>query len=104
MTAPWVVDTNVGGVANEKIDEDTRSPECILACVKFLTALIRSGCIALDSGWEIITEYKHILNSTGEPGIGDVFLKWVLTNQANSNRCRQVDIEEIEISGPACRF
>ena len=58
---------------------------------------MKSGRITLDFGWEIISEYKHDLRSTGEPGIGDAFLKWVLTNYANIDRCHQVDIREVSI-------
>lgn len=92
MNTAKIVDTNVGGIANDDIDESTRDPECIRACVIFLADLMRSGNIVLDFGWEIINEYKHILRSTGEPGIGDAFLKWVLNNQENPDRCHRVDI------------
>ena len=45
----------------------------------------------------IISEYKNKLSQTGQPGIGDAFLKWVLTNQANPNRCQTAKITETGI-------
>jgi hypothetical protein len=30
--------------------------------------------------------------SIGQPGVGDAFLKWVLTNQANPQRCEVVEL------------
>jgi hypothetical protein len=98
MTERRVVDTNVGIVANDKIGGvGSRPPECVRACVELLGDIMRYGCVALDLNWEIIGEYKHELRSTGEPGIGDAFLKWILTNYANPNRCHQVEIRATTI-------
>jgi hypothetical protein len=84
---PCVVDTNVPLTANGGED-----PMCKLACVEALTALMRSGHIVIDDQFRIIKEYMHKLSPSGEPGIGDAFLKWVLTNQANPSRCTRVEI------------
>jgi hypothetical protein len=97
MTDPWVVDTNVGIVANDRKAEGAHLPESVLECVRFLIALTKSGRVAIDAGREIIREYQHLMRSTGEPGVGDAFLKWVLTNQTNHNRCRIVDITGIVV-------
>jgi hypothetical protein len=97
MSEEWVVDTNVGIVANERVEDGPHLPESGLACSRFLAGIIHSGRVAVDDDWEIIGEYRHRMRSTGEPGIGDAFLKWVLTNQANPARCRAVDITEIAI-------
>lgn len=97
MNSHHIVDTNVGIVANGRINENTRSAECVAACVQFLGDLMSSGQVVVDAKWEIISEYRHMLNSTGQPGVGDAFLKWVLTNQANSERCLFVNTDGIGV-------
>jgi hypothetical protein len=90
MTAPvdpCVVDTNVPLTANG--GEDL---VCQLACVEALKALMRSGHIVIDDKFRIIKEYMNKLSQSGQPGVGDAFLKWVLTNQANPARCTQVEL------------
>jgi len=86
-----VVDTNVPIVANGK-----RSPqaslECVATCARRLDALMKTGKLVLDDGWLILNEYKKHLRSSGQPGPGDAFLKWVLTNRRNPNRCELVTI------------
>ena len=82
----FVVDTNVPKVANgdEWLE---KAPQCVLACVTQLTQIKESDRIALDHGWAIASEYKRKLRESGEPGAGDAFLKWVLTNMYNPERC-----------------
>jgi hypothetical protein len=48
--------------------------------------------LVLDDGWRIIGEYRNKLSPTGQPGLGDRFLKWVLTNWASPERCERVTI------------
>ncbi len=84
-----IVDTNVPLAANFEADV---SDKCILTCVKHLKEIMENGCIALDEQWRILCEYMHKLSSSGQPGVGDAFLKWVLTNQANQDRCTLVTI------------
>jgi len=84
-----LVDTNVPLAANLQADV---SGECLLECVRYLKEIMENGCLALDDQWRILGEYMHKLNSCGQPGIGDAFLKWVLTNQANPERCTLVAI------------
>jgi hypothetical protein len=91
MIDPHVVDTNVPIVANNRA-ENTRGAGCVAASARFLAELMKSGVVVIDADWEILRAYMARLLSKGEPGIGDAFLKWVLTNQANPARCRQVDI------------
>ena len=90
MTRPVVVDTNVPLTANEKADA---SPECVLACVDALVEIMTDKqSIAIDDGWRILNEYKRRLSSSGQPGVGDQFLKWGLTKLANPSRCIQIPI------------
>lgn len=85
-----IIDTNVPVVANGKSPQ--ASPECILNCVKQLNKVKQSGKFVLDDNWLILQEYKNNLRSTGQPGVGDAFLKWVLTNYTNPLRCEMVRI------------
>ena len=86
---PAVVDTNVAAVANAR---DSHDPACVVACVDFLQALRASGTIVLDDEWHILREYESNLSSSGQPGFGDAFLKWVHNHQANAIRCMHVHI------------
>jgi len=85
-----VVDTNVPIVANGVAEQ--ASPECVSACAVRLRELTDSGKLVLDDGWRIMTEYTGHLHSEGQPGPGDAFLKWVLTNYRNPDRCELVRI------------
>jgi hypothetical protein len=85
-----VIDTNVPVVANGKSSQ--ASPECIINCVKRLNVVKQRGKLVLDDNWLILQEYKNNLRSTGQPGVGDAFLKWVLTNYTNPQRCEMVRI------------
>jgi len=92
----YVVDTNVAIVANEKSEQ--ASTDCKLSCINKIKEFNNNQHIlVLDNLWLIISEYKNKLSQIGEPGIGDAFLKWVLTNQANPNRCQTVKITKTGI-------
>jgi len=94
-----IVDTNVPVVANGASGQ--ASPICVLACVQHLNEIISHGRIVLDDGWRILREYMHNLHSVGQPGVGDAFLKWVLTNQANLEKCERVSITPIDPDDPS---
>lgn len=56
MSEPWVIDTNVGVVANDRIEDEPnppRLPQSISACTVFLRDVMRAGGIAVDDAWEI---------------------------------------------------
>lgn len=84
-----VVDTNVAVVANGSAEA---GPDCVRRCTLALRALTKSGRIAVDDRWRIINEYRANLSESGQPGPGDVFLKWLLTNWQNPERCCLVTI------------
>lgn len=96
MTAR-VVDTNVLGTANRAASQ--ASPQCVLACVKQLRDVEGEGTLVLDDGWRVIKEYQQLASSNGQPGVGDAFLKWVLTNHANPARCELVRLTPDAITG-----
>lgn len=87
---PAIVDTNVLMVANGTAEQV--SVECRQKAIQLLNRLRREGILVLDNQWEIVQEYKRNVSPSGQPGVGDAFLKWVLTNLKNSERCRLVPI------------
>lgn len=87
--APLVVDTNVALVANGKAEA---TPGCVSACTAALLELMRAGHLVLDDRFHILSEYRKKLSSTGQPGLGDAFLKWVYTNRTNPDCCTCVRI------------
>ncbi len=80
-----LIDTNVPLVANKKSEQ--ASVACVLNCIRRLQQALESDVLVLDDGWHILGEYQHKLHSSGQPGPGDAFLKWVLTNRSNPARC-----------------
>ena len=89
-----VIDTNVIIVANGR-DSPHASLQCVRACRDYLESVRESGAIVIDDAHLIINEYKNKVSPTGQPGVGDAFFKWLLTNLANPNRCCQVHIHQL---------
>ena len=88
-----VVDTNVAVVANGQSPQ--ASPNCVAICINRLERIIRGEeKLALDDKWIILGEYLRNLRSSGEPGAGDDFLRWVLANK--NQRCDLVPITPID--------
>ena len=85
-----IVDTNVPIVANRCAPQ--ASVWCVAICSEKLAEIREEHTLVLDDGWHILGEYMHNLCSEGQPGPGDAFLKWVLTNRANPERCELVPI------------
>lgn len=90
-----VVDTNVPLVAN---GFSHASEDCVEICVDRLEQ-ITNGEIklavdyqALDDQRHIIDEYRNKLNPSGQPGVGDAFLKWVEIYWTNPDLCDLVEI------------
>jgi hypothetical protein len=87
-----VIDTNVLLVANEQHKDI--SPEGVIACVKRLEQLRKSGCIVVDDRHEILREYGLKTQPNTGNRVGDAFLKWLLQNLGNSQLVTQVHIEK----------
>jgi hypothetical protein len=86
----FVVDTNVPVVANHRAEQ--ASPRCVLACVAALEEVHERGLVVLDDERRVLKEYMDNLSMSGQPGVGDYFMKWVWENQAVSERCEQITI------------
>ena len=93
----FVIDTNVAIVANGKTPQAGRA--CELACIRVLVELRRTGIVVLDMGMQILSEYMKRLSMSGQPGLGDAFMKWVWQVQADSSHCELVMISPHEQRG-----
>lgn len=87
-----VVDTNVLLVANDQHSDV--SPGCVIACVEVLQHLRSKGCIVIDDGYEILSEYRQKTKPNTGNRVGDAFLKWLLQNSGNSRYVAQVQINK----------
>lgn len=92
MTHPdrVAIDTNVLVAANAR---DTHaSAECVAGSARFLAHAAQHCVVLLDSTWQIVGEYRHKCNASGQPGPGDRFLLHLLRTRADPRRVRMVDI------------
>lgn len=93
-TASCLVDTNVPKIANQHLDIKAipdNMLECVLACVERIQAIIDGKMrLVLDEGGDIFDEYRRQLSISGQPGIGDKFMKWIHDNQWAS--CDRVNV------------
>lgn len=85
-----IVDTNVAVVANQRDTHATTN--CIRACVNRLDLIRKEQIAVFDDKGLILREYRRQLRSEGQPGVGDQFYLWVLSNLANPQRCEFVSI------------
>lgn len=97
MTLPThaVVDTNVATTANDR--NEGASADCRAACAQALHHMMTQGHVYIDDGGEgrqsaIVDEYRRNLSARGEPGPGDVFLKWLLSHEWSPKRVTRVPI------------
>jgi len=79
-----LIDTNVPITANLSLAPQDISDEltgCVLVCVEAIEHVVKNGGLVLDAGEEIFTEYRNNLSMSGQPGVGDRFMKWVHDNR-----------------------
>lgn len=78
----FAVDTNVLIVANGRPDSPGRGREpsigCRRAAIGFLEDLRDRGRAVVDLEGKIVAEYRRHLNPSGQPGVGDRFLRTIL--------------------------
>lgn len=82
----FAIDTNVAISANGR---DTHAElKCQLRCLEFLQEIASSRSkmvVVLDEGGKIIKEYGQHLNYHGQPGVGDLFYKFLHDNMYHDN-------------------
>lgn len=96
MTKPVVIDTNVLVTAE---GGPNASRSCTERCQQRLSEVTKSGCVALDSGWQIMKEYQANLSTSRQPGAGFGFLKWLQNNRLAPERCLWIPITAHEQRG-----
>lgn len=85
-----VIDTNVAMTAN---GANPGAPaDCVAASARALQSVMKGGHVFIDDGGRILEEYRGNLNPRGEPGPGDLFLKWLLTHEWGGSRVTRVAI------------
>lgn len=93
-----VIETNVALVASGLCD--TAAPGCVISCIEVIRAVLDDQTVlTLDDGDQILAEYAKKLSASGEPRVGDKFLKWVYINQYNPSRCQRVGVYPIDADG-----
>lgn len=84
---PCLVDTNVAIVANGKSEQANDS--LVEQCIDALLEVTQNGGLVVDDGDRIVGEYRQNLSLSGQPGTGDLFMKWVHDHQWNADWCEQ---------------
>jgi len=59
-----------------------------------LEHLRQRGCVVLDDGYEILSEYSQKTKPNTGNRVGDAFLKWLFQNSGNSHSVAQVQINK----------
>ena len=98
LPSKCLFDTNVPKNANLAIEPDDIPDEltaCVLACVEVVEHVVKKGGLVVDSGEEIFDEYRNNLSMSGQPGVGDRFMKWVHDNQWNVQKVDRINITKI---------
>lgn len=91
-----VVDTNVAKIANLATQPDAASDvpdECVMACIEAIEHVIKRKGLVIDADDEIFDEYRQQLSMSGQPGLGDSFMKWV-----HDHRWSLPDSQRVEIT------
>lgn len=90
-----IVDTNVPKTANLAMRPESDvsvSDNCIDACIEAIEHVTKNRALVMDASNEIYDEYRQQLSLTGEPGIGDRFMKWVNDHRHNPAFCDRIHI------------
>ena len=87
-----VIDTNVLLVANGSHEDVSNA--CQKKCIERLLDQKASGITVIDDSYRILSEYLNKTHPNQPKGVGDVFLKWLLQNQRNTNHVQQVALIE----------
>jgi hypothetical protein len=93
MANKFVIDTNVAISANGV--NTHASIACQLACIELLVNC-KKLCIAIDKMGLIMDEYSKHLSHAGQPGVGDMYFKYLHDNQHAENKIHAVNITPLD--------
>jgi hypothetical protein len=85
-----VIDANVPIVANGR--DGNYDLACQAACVEAIMQVMKRGTTFIDDGGAILAEYTRYLYFRGQPGVGDAFFRFIMQNQGNRRRVRQINL------------
>jgi hypothetical protein len=90
-----LVDTNVPKTANLALEPNkipSELEQCVLACIEAVEHVVSIGKLVIDAGDEIYNEYRRQLSMSGQPGVGDFFMKWVHDHRYSFPETDRVEI------------
>ena len=96
-----VIDTNVPKTANLALapaNVPHELTECVLTCIEAIEHVVKNGGLVIDAKDEIFDEYRQNLSMSGQPGVGDRFMKWVHDNRWNFPDSDRVAITKDNVS------
>jgi hypothetical protein len=87
-----VVDTNVPIAANGR---EGILLSCANNCAQALLRITKLGMLVIDDGDRVLSEYRRHLSLAGQPGVGDMFVKWAHDHAWRANRVARVRLTPI---------
>ncbi len=91
MVNKFVIDTNVAISANGKGTHASQS--CQLKCIEFLSTC-KQIHISIDQSGLMMEEYAKHLSYAGQPGVGDIFFKYLHDHQHCGQKVHRVAIKK----------
>ncbi len=89
-----IIDTNVLVVANGRSEQ--ASLECEMHSINRLERIIatKDEIVLLDENREIMDEYQKHCHYSGQPGVGDMFFKFLYNHEYGTQKCRIINIKQ----------
>ncbi|HEY9101136.1 hypothetical protein [Chitinimonas sp.] len=91
------IDTNVPIAANGR--NTHAEPGCQIRCIELLEQIATGkldAVVVLDEGGQLMDEYSPYLNFRGQPGVGDLFFKFLHDHMYGGKRVELVQITPIQ--------
>ncbi len=88
-----VVDTNVLIVANGR-DKTPADRACEISCIEAIEKAIAKQIVLLDQSGLIMEEYELYCSHAGQPGVGDVFFKFLHDREHSDMNVRRVSVKK----------
>lgn len=91
----FIIDTNVAVIANRQNTEV--APECVDACIQFLSEIVNNHIVLLDQGDEIRKEYSNAIATARPYQLGAQFLVHIIRKLGDCRHVRQVHLPKDEL-------
>ena len=74
-------------------DDISNYPMLVIKCIETLLRIKQKDIyVVFDTDEEVFNEYKNYMNFSGQPGVGDIFFKWL-----HDNRWSFPDTERVKL-------